>query len=344
MKKLLFVCLFVFVTILFSTCKSQNLPLEQKRIHVIFDTDANNEVDDQFALAYLLFNKNHFEVEGVTVNATSSPDGYSHFSKVEWHYDEAKRVMQLCGAWGGIPLFTGAQESFEKIEPYLGEPQFDGHEAVDFIIAQALKPRDEKLVLLPVGKLTNIALALKKEPRIAEKVHIVWLGSNYPDPGEHNLDWDIPSMNYILNTDVPFDMVTVRFGKASGTSAMMVAKTEVYRRMPGVGPKMSEPVKGRHGGEFYCWGDYAVELYKKYEDHMWGEPKGRALFDMAAVAILKNPAWASSYQHPAPVYIEGNWQERPDNKRKITIWEWFDIYAIPADFFETMNAIQITED
>ncbi|MBN2742851.1 MAG: nucleoside hydrolase [Marinilabiliaceae bacterium] len=325
----------------FTACCNMQDEKTMKKIHVIYDTDANNEVDDQFALAYLLFSGNHFVLEGVTVNATSSPDGFSNYSKVEWHFDEAKRVMQLCGVWGEIPLFTGAQGSFNEIEEQITEPKFDGFEAVDFIIEQAMQPREDRLVLLPVGKLTNIALALKKEPRIADKVHIVWLGSNYPEPGEHNQDWDISSMNYILDVDVPFDMVTVRYGDPSGTSAMMVAKTEVDRRMPGIGPKLNEPVIGRHGGEFYCWGDYAVELYNKYENHMWGDPKGRALFDMAAVAILKNPAWAENYSHPAPIFMDGQWVDRPDNPRKITIWEWFDIYAIPADFFETMRNYKV---
>jgi purine nucleosidase len=305
--------------------------------HVIFDTDANNEVDDQYALAYLLFNGDHFAVEGVTVNATSDPDGYDIYSPVSDHFDEAKRIMQLCGVWGEIPLYAGAQKGFDDIKDDLENPEFDGYEAVNFIIEQAMKERDQKLVLIPVGKLTNIALALKKEPRIAEKVRIVWLGSNYPEPGEHNQDWDIPSMNYVLDVDVPFDMVTVRYGKPSGTTAMMVAKTEVLRRMPGKGLRISEPVTGRHGGEFYTFGDYAVELYNKYGSHMWGDPQGRALFDIAAVAIVKNPEWAENYVHPAPTFLDGQWVERPDNPRKITIWEWFDIYAIPADFFETMN-------
>ena len=40
------------------------------RIPVIVDTDANNELDDQHALAYVLLNGDTFDVEGVTVNAT----------------------------------------------------------------------------------------------------------------------------------------------------------------------------------------------------------------------------------------------------------------------------------
>jgi purine nucleosidase len=53
MKNLLFVGLSVLLVIVSCTgsCKKTD-----KRIPVIFDTDANNELDDQHALAYLLFN------------------------------------------------------------------------------------------------------------------------------------------------------------------------------------------------------------------------------------------------------------------------------------------------
>lgn len=326
------------LAIFFSSC---NLS-ESSKIPVIFDTDANNEVDDQHALAYLLFSGDHFNVEGVTVNATSAPSGYSEESDVSDHYEEAKRVMQLCGGfYGKIPLKTGANGSFDEIKNHIGEPGFDGHEAVDFIIEQAMKKRNQKLVLLPVGKLTNIALALMKEPAIAEKVRIVWLGSNYPEPGEHNLDWDIPSMNYILNGDVPFEMVLVRGGKPSGTAAVMVSQAQILHRMPGKGPEIDTPVTGRHGGDFTNFGDYSANLFSQYG--MWGDPPGRALFDMAAVAVVKNPDWAETREIPAPVYVNGKWVERPNNPRKITIWEWFDIYGIANDFFVTMDDYKLVK-
>ena len=326
-----------------SCCRATDTPAEETRFmhHVIFDTDADNEVDDQHALAYLLFSGDVFAVEGVTVNATSSPDDGVTYSPVSDHYDEAKRVMQLCGVWTSIPLYTGAQGSFEEIRDHIHEPEFDGHEAVNFIIEEALKERGQELILLPVGKLTNIALALLKEPAIAENVRIVWLGSNYPRPGEHNQNWDLPSMNYILDIDVPFDMVTVRYGDPSGTDAVKVTQAQILHRMPGKGPQISEPVIGRHGGEFYTWGDYSANLFEHYG--MWGNPPSRPLFDQAAVAIVKNPDWAESYEHPAPIYIDGLWVERPDNPRKITIWEWFDIYGIIYDFFVTMDNFVIAE-
>jgi inosine-uridine nucleoside N-ribohydrolase len=328
----------LILAIFFSSCNMT----ESSKIPVIFDTDANNEVDDQHALAYLLFSGDHFNVEGVTVNATSAPSGYSDESDVSDHYEEAKRVMQLCGNfYSKIPLKTGANGSFEEIKNHIGDPDFDGHEAVDFIIEQAMKKRNQKLVLLPVGKLTNIALALMKEPAIAKKVRIVWLGSNYPEPGEHNQDWDIESMNYILDVDVPFEIVTVRSGKPSGTAAVMVSKDQILRRMPGKGPEIDTPVTGRHGGEFSNFGDYSVNLFERYT--MWGDPPGRALFDMAAVAIVKNPDWAETREIPAPVYVNGKWVERPNNPRKITLWEWFDIYGIMNDFFVTMDDYKLVK-
>ena len=57
---------FFLLVFSFSACSMT----DNSKIPVIFDTDANNEVDDQHALAYLLFNGDHFKVEGVTVNAT----------------------------------------------------------------------------------------------------------------------------------------------------------------------------------------------------------------------------------------------------------------------------------
>jgi hypothetical protein len=40
------------------------------RIPVLLDTDANNELDDQHAIAYMLFSGDVFDVEGISVNRT----------------------------------------------------------------------------------------------------------------------------------------------------------------------------------------------------------------------------------------------------------------------------------
>jgi hypothetical protein len=298
-------------------------------IPVIFDTDANNELDDQHALAYLLLNHETFEVVGITVNATSSG------GDIEEHVKEARRVVDLVGWKGKVQVHKGANGDFPDIKEQLNNTKYDGSEAVEFIIREALKKRKQPLVLLPVGKLTNVALALKKEPALADRIRVVWLGSNYPDPGEYNQVNDTASLNYILETKVPFEMVTVRSGKPSGTAAVRVKRRDIYVRMPGIGPVVAEPVEGRHGGTHTCFGDYSVSLFR----HIGHLEEGcyRALFDMAAVAIVKDPSWADSKEVPCPKLKEGVWIEQPENPRTIVVWEDFRKDLILEDFYATLE-------
>ncbi len=301
-------------------------------IPVIFDTDANNELDDQHALAYLLLNEEAFDVLGITVNATYNG------GEIEEHIKEAQRVVDLVGWKDRVKVIKGANGDFPEIRNQLDQEQFDGSEAVDFIIEEAMKKRKETLVLLPVGKLTNVALALEKKPAIAKRIRIVWLGANYPDPGEYNLDNDTASLNYILKCDVPFEMVTVRYGKPSGTAAVKAKRQNIYIRMPGLGPRIAQEVSGRHGGSFTNFGDYSVDLFrhiKHLEDGCF-----RSLFDMAAVAIVKDPSWAESSEIPSPTYVENTWVEQSTNDRKIVVWENFNSVAIMADFYKTLEDSQ----
>lgn len=300
------------------------------KIKVIFDTDANNELDDQHALAYLLVNGQTFDLKGVTVNATVNGGG------IEGHYLEAERVLQLCNLKDKIPLLKGADANFPEIATSFDPENFDGKEAVDFILEQT---RTDSVVLLAVGKLTNIALALKKDPGLATRTRLVWLGSNYPDPGEYNQDNDTASVNYVLRTNIPFEMVTVRFGQPSGTAAVYVTQQEVNAKMPGLGPRAEMPITGRHGGTFATFGDYSVNLFEHIDYH--SDPPSRPLYDMVAAAILKNPAWGHTTKHPAPVLIDNQWREQPGNPRQISVWEHFDREGILADFFQSLSAPQL---
>ncbi len=303
---------------------------EDSGIHVIFDTDANNELDDQHALAYLLLNKDVFDVIGITVNATYNG------GDIDEHMKEAQRVVDLVGWNSRVAVIKGANGDFREIEGQVKQSDFDGHEAVDFIIYEAMKKRKEPLVLLPVGKLTNVALALKKKPAIAKRIRIVWLGSNYPEPGEYNQDNDTASMNYVLQTEAPFEMVTVRYGAESGTGAVKAKRQNIYIRMPGIGPVVDTPVTGRHGGTFTCFGDYSVDLFR----HTDPSVKGcfRSLYDMAAVAIVKDPTWATAIEIPCPALINNAWVEQPDNPRTILVWENFKKELIIEDLYKTLES------
>ncbi len=109
---------FLIVSILllcFTACQSpQKSNAETDTgIPVIFDTDANNELDDQHALAYLLLNEETFNTLGVTVNATYNG------GEIGEHVKEAQRIVDLCNMREKIPVYAGANANFLDIEDQL---------------------------------------------------------------------------------------------------------------------------------------------------------------------------------------------------------------------------------
>jgi inosine-uridine nucleoside N-ribohydrolase len=322
--------LFLLTVLLIFSCGQSDAPAEGEKsakMRVILDTDANNELDDQHAIAYMLFNGQIFDVEGITVNRTHNG------GDIDEQYAEADRIVKLCDLDNKIKIYKGASGTYDEIKETVNQPEFDGSDAVNFIVEKARVQDGKKLILLPVGKLTNIALALEKDPSIAKNVRIVWLGTNYPDPGEYNFVNDTTALKPIMDSDVEFEMVMVRYGKPSGTDAVAAKLSDFQKIMPGKGPKISEPVVGRHGGEFTTFGDYSVELFEKFR----GSPESRPLFDMAAVAIVKNPTWADRVEMGAPKYEDGQWIDQPDNPRKIVIWENFAKDKIMQDFYNSVD-------
>ncbi|MAJ87875.1 MAG: nucleoside hydrolase [Cellvibrionales bacterium TMED148] len=307
----------------------------KNKVRILLDTDANNEIDDQHAIAYLLLSGDAFLLEGLTVNRTNNG------GDIEAQALEAERVVGLCNMQPALNVTRGASGSFDEIVPHLDKSRFDGSDAVNLIIRRAEAYLGQKLVLLAIGKLTNVALALKMRPDIIDKVKLVWLGSNYPNSGEYNLEADPESLNFVLDCAVEFELAVVRYGARSGTSAVRVTLEDVATKLPGQGPAARSPITGRHGGSFIHFGDYSINLLSNVD--LYYDPPSRALYDMAATAILKNPEWAEARTIPAPTLENGIWRERPENSRKIVIRENFNQKMIVDDFYRTICNYQLAE-
>jgi hypothetical protein len=266
-----------------------------------------------------------FDVEGITVNKTFGGGG------IRQHAEEAERVVKLCGLSTSVHVYQGATGSFEEIRGTVHRPAFDGSDAVDFLIRRANADEARTLVILAIGKLTNVGLALCKDPTIGKRIRIVWLGSNYPDPGEYNFENDTSVVNYVLGLNVPFEVATVRYGKSTGTAFVKASLDDIRSKMRGKGPHISVKVVGRHGGEFDCFGDYSIDLFEHVKE------RNRSLYDMAAAAIVKNSRWADSVVIHAPRFQDGRWVDQPGNPRTVVIWENFDREKIMRDFYRTMD-------
>jgi inosine-uridine nucleoside N-ribohydrolase len=189
---------------------------------------------------------------------------------------------------------------------------------------------------VPVGKLTNIALALAKAPDIVPNVRIVWLGSNYPQPGEYNLENDIPSVNAVIDSGAAFEMAIVASSEGMrGTAEVGMTRREMVERVAGKGPRV-EPIEGRAGGTFTCVGDYLLNLFEQcsMDDNYY-----RSLFDMAALATALYPDRAEVREIPAPILEGKEWKERPMASHTIKVLFNFNREAIIDDFVSHLDAI-----
>jgi purine nucleosidase len=322
-------------------------------MRLIIDTDAMAEVDDQHALAYALFSGNHFEVEGITVNRGSDyPERTAHrpyFGRVDIddHFTEAVHVARMCAS-PHVPVLKGPAGNYRQLKGHVNNSTFDGSDAVHFIIERAHAPSDRPLHIYAMGNLSNVALALLKDPTIAPKIEIWWLGTEWPQNHAcNNHAGDLDAVDAILANpeNVPFHIIP--------WPHLGVTFIEIRDRMTGRGPQVSPAVPGLRGEgpDFTCFGDYSVYLFDRFVGARQKE-RGRSLLDVLGVAAVKsNVGKFTPYEMGAPSFVveeesetgsqahryPGTWVENDDNPRRVTMWRHPNRDAVYNDFFHTMD-------
>jgi purine nucleosidase/pyrimidine-specific ribonucleoside hydrolase len=172
-------------------------------VPIIFDTDIGDDVDDALALAFAL-NSPELDIRAITTVA----DAAEMRARLAW--------KELC-IYGrrDIPIGVGADEPFLDPIRVRRHAQFDAVTAADVIpgppqraadlIIRTLLESPRKITIVPVGALTNIALALKAEPRIKQKIErIVLMGGAYYTPRlEYNIYRDRIASEIVFRSGVP---------------------------------------------------------------------------------------------------------------------------------------------
>jgi len=140
----------------------------------------------------------------------------------------ALAVARVAGITG-VPFARGAHRplvrAIEVAESIHGESGLDGpvlpeptlaldpRHAVDFIIDTVMASEQGEITLVPTGALTNIALAVRKEPRIASRVReVVLMGGgvnvgNWSATSEFNIVIDPEAAHIVFTESWPLTMV-----------------------------------------------------------------------------------------------------------------------------------------
>jgi len=163
---------------------------------VILSTDVGNEIDDQWAIAYMLVNPT-FDVLGiVSAHAPSLPAPSAHAT-----YEVLKdEVEHRLGMATHPPLFEGS--SLPLADRKTPRP----NAGVDFIIEMSKRfSPDHRLVVLTIGAATDVASAILQDPSITERISVAAMGfRNLAQGGkEYNVQNDPKAWQVILDSDVP---------------------------------------------------------------------------------------------------------------------------------------------
>lgn len=138
----------------------------KEKLNVILDTDTYSECDDQFALAYMLKSQDVFNVEAITV----APYINKHCTIPEGQENSYNEILKIC-KWLD---FETDNKVFKGAMDFMINGYSEENNAVNKIIEVALK--NEKTYIMAIGAITNVALAIKKEPNIIDRIEVIWLG------------------------------------------------------------------------------------------------------------------------------------------------------------------------
>lgn len=176
----------------------------------------------------------------------------------------------------------------------LPEPttQVEDVHAVDFIIDTIMSHEPGTVALVPTGPLTNIALAVRKEPRIAERVkEVVLMGGgyhvgNWTAVAEFNIKIDPEAAHIVFKEKWPLTMVGLDL------THQALATPEIEAKFSALGTDVA---------------DFVVALFdafrKNYQDAQGFD--NPPVHDPCAVAYLIDPTVFTTRKVPLDVELSG---------------------------------------
>lgn len=287
---------------------------ENKKIRLIINTDCKNEADDQFALAHHLMTPK-FIIKGIiAAHFEANHSIYGQGKTMEASYEEVLKVMKLMGVEGEYPVLKGAAL------PMKDEFTASMSEGAEFIIEEAMREDELPLYAVFLGTLTDLAAAYLKNPAIAERMTVVWIGGGpWPVGGfEFNLLQDIFAANIVFNSDLPLWQIP----------------ENVYKQMEVSLAELQYKVKpcGEIGNYLF---QQMVDFNNKFTSYVpWPHGESWGLGDQGTVTVLLEENNRGNWDwQPAPAFSKEMYYIHKQNNRPIRVYHTLDSRFTLEDFY-----------
>jgi len=172
---------------------------------IILDTDIGSDADDAMALVQLLALK--VEVLGIT----------TAYGPTDFRARIAQHYLSLMGSKAEV--FAGEQEPMSgkkvwlsgregRVLPNLDAVEVSKTPAIQFL-KNTLRETQERITILAIAPLTNIARVLEAEPSLAQKIEqIVVMGGDFRDgTQEHNFASDSRAAAIVMASGIEITLV-----------------------------------------------------------------------------------------------------------------------------------------
>ena len=248
---------------------------------IIIDTDPGQ--DDAVAIL-LAIGSAELDIAGITAVAGNVPLKLTEVN--------ARKICELAGR-PDIKVFSGAIRPLvrplvtaEHVHgktgldgPVLPEPSMTLQDqyAVDFIVETLMREETGTITLCALGPLTNLALALVREPRIAPRIREIVLmgggffeGGNVTPTAEFNIYVDPHAADVVFRSGVPIVVMPLDVTHKALTTARRV---EALR---GLGSKVGDAVAA------------LLDFFERFDEEKYGTDGG-PLHDPCVIAYLLKP-------------------------------------------------------
>lgn len=250
----------------------KNLSVPDGIVDAVIDTDAGNEIDDQFALTYLLNSTDKINLKAIyaapfysTVYECKSNNPKDGMYK---SYDEILKILDYTDnkEYSNV-VFHGAGKYMDS-----ESVPVESDASRDLVRRAKEYSPDNPLYVIAIAAITNIASALIMDPEISKNIVVVWLGGhslNMPKGcAEYNMMNDIAAARVVYKSDVP----VVQLPCKGVVTSFYVTEQELKYWLSG---------KNK-----IC--DYLVEIVMKEQSWLSGKPWSRVIWDVTAVGWLLN--------------------------------------------------------
>ncbi|WP_020008572.1 nucleoside hydrolase [Salinicoccus albus] len=257
---------------------------------VILDVDTG--VDDALAIIYGLESKK-MDVLGITTVSGNVP--------LRMTTRNTKKVLTLIGR-EDIGVYAGAEGPLIREAEYeynihgtdgIGnaldgmEIEDSDHEtpfAPDFIVEQAEKYKGD-LTLIMVGPLTNLALALRKEPRIKDWVNdVIIMGGVVSEMGKGN---KLPNSEFNIFADAESAAIVLHSGLEI-TLVSLDVTLQTYMKL--------EHIEQLKGTKYYNFTLDSTKVFRNFSEMRYGTD-GCALHDPLTIGYSLDPTYIETKKY-----------------------------------------------